>query len=419
MYNNSDSESVSFRSELSATVSTMNSYYARQNSTTTTNSNSAPPNPRPVSAAGNAPNRPPSAASVASSSGAASQTQSLPRRKSRNGRHQRSGRNSRRSSRNPSVDRPSTLELSKQTAPIGVAHSEATPAPSPPPPPPPMRSSAADCRVSEHNGAAFTRPAWYDPPTGCAPATVQLVRQLERIEPALHAMQITGEYLTDAERYARLRGDALDTFAQLLAQDVRFAHDHQLEAHMWKHLFYTQVEAVKKRLAAAAAAAAAAATGQQQQQQPDEQLPAAKEACVLLVDDGLAALEHGLHRLEEQFDYRLERFLDEYAGASKRAVGTMRIALVVSEALLLHLGDLARYREQLVGTKNFGRAKQWYTKAQHLMPTNGKPFNALATIAIQTVSGAVLGGGIVCFTLRRNSETLLNMRKQIKNVKLK
>lgn len=239
--------------------------------------------------------------------------------------------------------------------------------------------------TDELSSSSYARPQWYDPPANCRPETIHLVRQLERIDHQLQAMVHNEEYLKDADRYRRHRADALDVYTQLLTDDVRFAHEHQLEAHMWKTMFYTQVEAVKRRL------------GQQTEANAnDEHLQACRASCALIIDDGLAAMERMLHQMEETFDYRLEEFLDVNAGASKRAKGTMRIGLVVSEALLMHLGDLARYREQLGGTRNFGRAKQWYTKAQHLMPTNGKPFNSLAVIAIQTVS---LQHILICFLL--------------------
>lgn len=400
MYDNSDNESVSFRSELSTTVSMINECNAR------------PFNDNADKGSSRQPTRPSSSESFRSaaapqSPAAADRTQTLPRPKTRNSR--RSGRNSRRSSRNTSFDRQSTVSLHDLNS-NPTAKTKLPKQPTQPSRPgllvldvpeeqldqqqsSPARThrsgrqratSQAMVTVSDATAdntvGSHARPGWFDAHVNCRPATLRLVRQLGRTDTQLQEMMATNEYLNDAERLAHLRAEMLDLYAQLFAGDVRFAHEHQIEAHMWKTMFYNQVEAVKKRLAAHSDALAVS----------DDHLAACRTSCLRIIDEGLAALERMLHQLEETFNYRLDDYIDVNAGASKRAVGTMRVGLVLSEALLLHLGDLARYKEQLGGTKNFGRAKQWYTKAQHLMPTNGKPFNALAVIAIQTVSVAVV-----------------------------
>lgn len=66
--------------------------------------------------------------------------------------------------------------------------------------------------------------------------------------------------------------------------------------------------------------------------------------------------------------------------------GWQRLALVSAQKVFLFLGDLSRYREQLNNTKNYGRAKKWYVKAQQVLPTNGMPYNQLAIISLYTVN---------------------------------
>ena len=57
------------------------------------------------------------------------------------------------------------------------------------------------------------------------------------------------------------------------------------------------------------------------------------------------------------------------------------MALIAAQKYLLCLGDLARYKEQVGGTTNYGRARQYYQKANHLDMRNGRPFNMLAILA--------------------------------------
>ena len=58
-----------------------------------------------------------------------------------------------------------------------------------------------------------------------------------------------------------------------------------------------------------------------------------------------------------------------------------RMALVAAQKILLYLGDLARYKEQVNSTTNYGRARQLYQKANYLNVRNGRPFNMLAILA--------------------------------------
>jgi protein SMG6 len=57
------------------------------------------------------------------------------------------------------------------------------------------------------------------------------------------------------------------------------------------------------------------------------------------------------------------------------------VALIAAQKYLLCLGDLSRYKEQVCGTTNYGRARQHYQKANNLDMRNGRPFNMLAILA--------------------------------------
>ena len=62
----------------------------------------------------------------------------------------------------------------------------------------------------------------------------------------------------------------------------------------------------------------------------------------------------------------------------------IRCALMSAQKCLLCLGDLARYREQIQETSNYGKARQYYQKASNIETRNGRPFNQLAILAINT-----------------------------------
>lgn len=85
--------------------------------------------------------------------------------------------------------------------------------------------------------------------------------------------------------------------------------------------------------------------------------------------------------------------------ASFKGLKYITLALVSAQTLFMWLGDLSRYREQLNGNKNFGRSKQWYVKAQQLIPSNGKPYNQLAIVSIKSVSSFVFFFNLIYFIL--------------------
>lgn len=55
--------------------------------------------------------------------------------------------------------------------------------------------------------------------------------------------------------------------------------------------------------------------------------------------------------------------------------------MVSAQKCLLCLGDLARYKEMIQNTSNYGKARQYYQKASHIDTRNAKPFNQLAILA--------------------------------------
>lgn len=85
------------------------------------------------------------------------------------------------------------------------------------------------------------------------------------------------------------------------------------------------------------------------------------------------------------FTLDLTKSVTRNPSASFKGLKYITLALVSAQTLFMWLGDLLRYREQLNGNKNFGRSKQWYVKAQQLIPSNGKPYNQLAIVSIKSV----------------------------------
>lgn len=64
----------------------------------------------------------------------------------------------------------------------------------------------------------------------------------------------------------------------------------------------------------------------------------------------------------------------------------VQLAMVSAQKYFLFLGDLSRYKEANKSNGNLGSAKEYYLKAQRLIPSNGVPYNQLAFVALHSVS---------------------------------
>ena len=99
-----------------------------------------------------------------------------------------------------------------------------------------------------------------------------------------------------------------------------------------------------------------------------------------LFEEGADYYNQLLTDLSECYRVDLERYYD---ALEPREIGDKgaRMARVSAQKILLCLGDLARYKEQVNSTTNYGRARQFYAKANHLEMRNARPFNMLAILA--------------------------------------
>ncbi|XP_032220380.1 telomerase-binding protein EST1A [Nematostella vectensis] len=70
--------------------------------------------------------------------------------------------------------------------------------------------------------------------------------------------------------------------------------------------------------------------------------------------------------------------------SSEMLARNAKLALLSCHHILIFLGDIERYKEQMQSSKtiNWGAVRVWYLKASKLAPKNGKPYNQLAVIAV-------------------------------------
>lgn len=197
-----------------------------------------------------------------------------------------------------------------------------------------------------------------------------LIDELEQLDDELMRIIDGGELLRRWSHCQQLRQRIQRIFEDLLNDEMRFCQQEHVEHYFWKLLFYRIIEVLRKQI-----------------QECDEASKSGyKEKALETVDYGTKYLESLLKQLEVRYDFQMEAFIGENAASYTRGMGYKGLALISAQKIFLFLGDLARYREQINQTNNFGRAKNFYVKAQQVVPKNGRPFNQLALLAVYSVS---------------------------------
>ncbi|CRK96809.1 CLUMA_CG010028, isoform B [Clunio marinus] len=193
-----------------------------------------------------------------------------------------------------------------------------------------------------------------------------LIDELNRLDDQLMMVIEGGELLERWNGFKEVQGKIQTIFEHLLENDMRFCQQEHVEHYFWKILFYRVIELLRKEIL-----------------ESDEMMKVKyKERALETVDYGTKYLESLLKKLETRYKFQLEDYIGENAASFQSGLGFVGLALVSSQKIFLFLGDLARYREQINQTNNLGRAKNFYMKAQQVVPKNGRPFNQLALLAV-------------------------------------
>ncbi|XP_021694561.1 uncharacterized protein LOC5579825 isoform X4 [Aedes aegypti] len=231
-----------------------------------------------------------------------------------------------------------------------------------------LGSSTERKRIASGNQLSSARPPWYD--TSAPQANLlrnkDLVRQLEAADNRLQELLLTGNLFREWDIYVQIRTDLQRLLESFLLTEMRFSQDINIEHHFWKLLYYNIIEQLRKLLA----------------EDPDQNNRAYyREKATEIIENGAQFFEQLLTLLEGKFNFCLENYIGPNAATNTKGI-KCGLALVSAQKIFLFLGDLARYREQVNESNNFRKAKQWYVKAQQIMPKNGRPYNQLALLSV-------------------------------------
>ncbi|XP_072557548.1 telomerase-binding protein EST1A isoform X2 [Paramormyrops kingsleyae] len=170
------------------------------------------------------------------------------------------------------------------------------------------------------------------------------------------------------ERTAQLRAELLTLYERVILTDIEFSDSQNLDQALWKNVFYQVIERFRQLL----------------RESTTDDESRIKKMLLTLLDEGVVFFDALLQKLQVVFQFKLEDYMDGVAIRARPLRKTVKYALISAQRCMICQGDIARYREQASDSANYGKARSWYLKAQHIAPKNGRPYNQLALLAVYT-----------------------------------
>ncbi|XP_075760553.1 telomerase-binding protein EST1A isoform X3 [Pelodiscus sinensis] len=170
------------------------------------------------------------------------------------------------------------------------------------------------------------------------------------------------------EKMAQLRAEMLQLYERCILMDIEFSDNQNVDQLLWKNAFYQVIEKFRQLL----------------KDPLGEDSQELRNKLLQLLDEGTVFFDSLLQKLQVSYQFKLEDYMDGMAIRSKPLRKMVKYALISAQRCMICQGDICRYREQANDTANYGKARSWYLKAQHIAPKNGRPYNQLALLAIYT-----------------------------------
>ena len=77
-----------------------------------------------------------------------------------------------------------------------------------------------------------------------------------------------------------------------------------------------------------------------------------------IIFQGTRFFENLLKKLQASYDFSLDQYTDPHGPVPDTSSRSIKLSLLSSQRVMMFLGDIARYREQLADTTNYGKARQ-------------------------------------------------------------
>ena len=156
----------------------------------------------------------------------------------------------------------------------------------------------------------------------------------------LHYILSHTDLASNWERISEIRKFHQQSLKTLLETDLKFCQQENIEQHFWKIAFYNIIEILRKTMPA----------------ENCESRDQCKKIMLSLIEEGTTYFQSLLTLLEETYNVQLDTYLS--SSVQTKGLGYVGLALVSAQKVFLFLGDLARYKEQVNETANYGKSRQ-------------------------------------------------------------
>lgn len=222
------------------------------------------------------------------------------------------------------------------------------------------------------NFYSYSRPKWYDNINAdYKPHTHKIIERLREVDGSMQNDIVTGECLENWDKLMECRQTIKMLSENCIRKEMKLCRKENVEQHLWKILYYNLIEFFKVLIA---------------ESKLDQRTKYFQAKLREIIEDGLTFYCHMLDVLQITYNFQLTDLLETDVDPKVKFKDNkfVQLAVVSAQKYFLFLGDLSRYKEANKANNNLASAKEYYLKAQRLIPSNGVPYNQLAFLALHS-----------------------------------
>lgn len=130
-------------------------------------------------------------------------------------------------------------------------------------------------------------------------------------------------------------------YENIILADLKFCAENNVELILWKSAFYQFIEIYRRKI------------------EDNQDVEQNKDKLIELVEKASLFFENLLVKIQDTFDFSVDKYAEHGYDSDHPGYELIKLAAICAQKLYLHLGDLARYKEQATNTSNYGKARRY------------------------------------------------------------
>lgn len=127
----------------------------------------------------------------------------------------------------------------------------------------------------------------------------------------------------------RLRHELQQKLEHIILLDVEVASKHNAEQLLWKSVYYQVIEMFRRQLS------------------EDKEGEGPKTELSKILDEGTTFFDKLLEKLQQKYGFDVEDYMESSLASQENQSRHVKLAILSIQRLMINLGDIARYREQM------------------------------------------------------------------------